>query len=153
MKNRIKRLLYLALLLGFLSFCLTGTGGLFAPLLPVGVLPEIQFVPLLFPAFAVCFLGFAFVFLLIRRFRLMALSLLMLLMCSGVMMRDIRLFGKNESPTEKDIKVISYNVAAFSFNPLRVEHVANLLAQEKPDVVCLQEFRNVQMEDRSFALE
>lgn len=45
-------------------------------------------------------------------------------------------------PSEKDVKVVSFNVKAFDYEFARLKEVTELLKAQNAEIICLQEFRN-----------
>lgn len=45
------------------------------------------------------------------------------------------------NPRDKDLKVVSFNVASFDYQPDQARKMGNYFEKQHPDIVCLQEFR------------
>lgn len=123
-----------------------------APHISVDFLPEIQFLaiglPFTFPIWA---------FWVWRSLKLRArwsliFSLVALLLCGRVVLRDWEI-GSRDSSSDPTLSVLSFNVGTFNFDPENIYLVADLLDSLKPDVVVMQEFRNQRMEDGKTAME
>ncbi|MCS7073073.1 MAG: endonuclease/exonuclease/phosphatase family protein [Bacteroidia bacterium] len=52
-------------------------------------------------------------------------------------------FNSPETYSEKDIKVLTYNVDAFEYRLSKFDSIANFIAAQHPDIVCLQEVFDV----------
>lgn len=123
-----------------------------APHLSVDTFPEIQFLAIGFPFTLPLWIFWVWRGMRLRARWSMVLSLLVLLSCGRVVLRDWQLDG-GDSAHESTLSVLSFNVGTFNFDPENIFLVAELLDSLKPDVVVMQEFRNQRMEDGKNAME
>lgn len=151
MKKRTKHFFFLLSAILYLFLGLLMVVGFFAPYVAVDVLFLAQFAPIaamyLLPVHLVALGYFGW-----KSRRWLPLPLVFLLMSLSVGMKDYNW----QSPTviqTQSLRVVSFNVRTFSYNLSNVDSVARLLQSLKPDVVCLQEFRNNQLKDSVRAAE
>lgn len=152
MRNAIKKIVFGTMVLLYLipvGMTLLGT---VAPYLPVGFLTIAQMVP---PALTLLsFINLIFFFFFLARSMKWAIfSAIILFLSLWAASEEVRIFSSGgEEPTEAHIKVVSLNVAGFSFESDNVDKVAGLLKNIDADVVTLQEFRYHQLTRAQFAL-
>lgn len=123
-----------------------------APHISVDTFPEIQFLAIGFPFTLPLWAFWAWRGWKLRARWSMILSILVLLVCGRVVLRDWEMNAEAVTP-ESTLSVLSFNVGTFNFDPENIFLVAELLDSLKPDVVVMQEFRNQRMEDGKTAME
>lgn len=143
---RIITFLYLVLLL-------TTIGGGIAPFIPVGFISFIQLIPATFPALFILHLIFLIYFMR-KSLRWGFLTLIGLAICIWGLSKDIRWQQEELAKETNDVvRIVSFNVGTFDYDPKLIDESANLIKGLNPDIVTLQEFRNHQLDDGSQALD
>lgn len=141
--KKLKRLFFYLTASIYVLLILIAILGAAAPWIKVEILPPLQ----LLPAFLVAGIPvFGVLFILLRKKKAIwsFAALVALVACIWVFSKDFALFGaqKNE---DVNLKVLSFNVKNFNFDPLHVDSVYKLLAPLDADVICFQEFRNYEV--------
>lgn len=143
MKKKNRGFFSSILLLVYIFLLLLTFAGAIAPFLDVSIIAIIQFMPVgisfLIPVhlFASWFWG--------RESRsILVWALIAFGLSIWVGHKDFRLPQKDQSLTG-NLTVVSFNVRTFEYQTARVDEAADLLKAMRPDVVCLQEFRNHQV--------
>ncbi|WNJ19595.1 endonuclease/exonuclease/phosphatase family protein [Pontibacter sp. G13] len=80
-------------------------------------------------------------------------SSLSVLGCLWVFMQDVEVAKPVDAISDQPLKVLSFNVGTFDYEADNISKVADLIHETQPDVVCLQEFRNIEMPNGEHALE
>lgn len=154
--NKPKGILFFLLSGFYLCLFAVHSMGFVAPWIPVSWSPLVH---VLSPAVAFLFwvhLVFGIYFFRKKGWRMGLLALIGLISGGWVLYQDL---GLGRSPLEVPapevprLRVASYNVGTFQYDAANIDKVADLLNQEKPDVICLQEFRNHALPDGSYALD
>ena len=101
-------------------------------------------------------LGFIILWIFVKR-RLALLSLIIVLAGYPMLHRYFQLFPDKVTENQKGIKVMSYNVRNFQQlgrknTNATMKAVKNLIKKQKPDIVCLQEFKVPKKAAKTFKL-
>jgi endonuclease/exonuclease/phosphatase (EEP) superfamily protein YafD len=118
-------------------------GGLAAPWVPPRWIPEWQALAVLLPLTLPAHAAAALLFRLLGLRREALAALLLALLCLWPLSKEYGLPGRSDDPALADLNVLSHNVAAFRLNPRQAEQLARMAKARRPDLVCLQEFRNL----------
>lgn len=143
MMKKLKRLFFYLAASIYLLILLIAILGAAAPWIEVEILPPLQ----LLPAFLVAGIPvFALLFLLLRKKKKLwsFASLLAMILSIWVFTKDFT-YNSKGNQEEANLKVLSFNVKNFGFDPLQVDSVYKLIAPLKADVICFQEFRNYEV--------
>lgn len=85
-----------------------------------------------------------------KRVRRRALAIVGILACVWIIAGDIE-WNPLDDPAALQpphLTLLSYNVQTFSYKNTRIDSIAAALRAQKPDVICLQEFRNVKLKGK-----
>ncbi|MEM7374485.1 MAG: endonuclease/exonuclease/phosphatase family protein [Bacteroidota bacterium] len=153
MKTANKRIGFRIFIFLYLGLFLTTIGGGIAPFLPVTFLSFIQLIPAAFPLLFVLHLLFLMYFMR-KSLRWGVLTTTGLAICVWGLSKDVRF--KQASPekqTEDVLRIVSFNVGTFDYDPKIIDQSASLINELNPDIVTLQEFRNHRLDDGSLAMD
>ncbi|MDP5170833.1 MAG: endonuclease/exonuclease/phosphatase family protein [Bacteroidia bacterium] len=126
-------------------------GGLVAPWIPVGYLPELQLLSTALPFWVPVWAFWTWRSIRLRSWKLIVASLFGLVACGWIALGDISFSGQTE-PDHTSIKIVSFNVGTFDFKENNIKEVGELIQQYHPDLVAMQEFRNQDVEEGEKAL-
>ncbi|GAB4426810.1 MAG: hypothetical protein OHK0039_44930 [Bacteroidia bacterium] len=150
MKTRSRRWRLRLLAILYVPLWVATLLGWLAPWIPPTALPLAQLLVVAVPALLPVHLLYLWV---LRRYRNALLPVLSAVLASGwVLLQDLRWTGA-DTLHPPQLRVLSYNVATFDYNPAHIARTAALIRAAQPDVVALQEFRNQPLEDGSSALD
>jgi len=152
MKPRISK--FWTPLLGFLftiPFILTVMGSL-APYLPVSIFPMVQLIPPVLLGLGLVHIVF-FILFVRRSFKWTLFAAVAIGLTVWVGSKEIRFSSPEATSSSAQIKVVSYNVAGFSFESDKVHKVSKILKEIDADVITLQEFRYHQLSQAHYALD
>lgn len=112
-----------------------------APLIPVGTIPEVQFVSVFLPFTLPIWIFWIWRIIRLSAWKGLWLVIPGLLICLWIGAKDFAVTSteENDLPT---ISVLSFNVGTFNFDPDNIHLVAELVKKLQPDIVVMQEFRN-----------
>lgn len=114
--------------------------GFLAPWIPVGTLPELQFISIFLPYTLPVWLFWVWRIRRLFGWKKLWLVLPGLLICLWIGAKDFA-FQAKEAPADS-ISLLSFNVGTFNFDPGNIHLVAALIQEYQPDIVVMQEFRN-----------
>lgn len=115
--------------------------GALAPWIPVGFLPEVQFISIFLPYSLPLWIFWSWRIIRLSAWKGLWLAIPGLLICLYIGAKDFTF----SNPEEKDapiISVLSFNVGTFDFDPDNIHRVGELVKKYHPDIVVMQEFRN-----------
>jgi len=136
------------LLLGLLTIL-----GMLAPKIPIGWLPQLQLLPIIIPYLFIPHLLFVIYFINHRAWLLMLFAIGCLAACVWIAQFELRWNSKSGNETNRDLRVVTYNVQGFHTEPLKhLNTVVNILQPYRPDVVAFQEFKNKNSQSDAQAL-
>lgn len=115
--------------------------GALAPLIPVGILPELQFVSIILPYTLPIWIFWIWRIIKLSAWKNLWFVIPGLLISLWIGAKDFSFHSpiENDLPT---ISVLSFNVGTFNFDPENIHLVAELVKKYHPDIVVMQEFRN-----------
>lgn len=151
MKVRTNRFFFLLIAILYACAGLLTIIGFLAPYFSVNSYPFFQFSPIAAMYLLPVHLTVG-IFLSLQSRRWLPLALLCFSLSSLILLNDYN-WQSPENEQQDSLRVVSFNVRTFSYNLSNVDSVAQLLKALKPDVVCLQEFRNNQLQDSVRALQ
>ncbi|MDX2246739.1 MAG: endonuclease/exonuclease/phosphatase family protein [Bacteroidia bacterium] len=151
MKKKNRGFFFLLVTGLFLILTLITFLGAIAPWVDVNVLPAIQLIPSFLTFFLPVFI-LTFFYYFKKSVRWMAVSLAAIFCCIWVAGKDV--VFRNQSTSKSDgLKIASFNVGTFDFNPEKIDTVAALIRIMNPDVISLQEFRNHKLDGDVYSLD
>lgn len=118
-------------------------GGLLAPWVSPRWLPEWQALAVVLPLMLPLHAASALFFRLLRLRRDALVALMLALLCLWPLSQEYALPRSAADPAQADLRVYSHNVAAFRLNLRQAEYLVRQAKPHRPDLVCLQEFRNL----------
>lgn len=147
--SRFTRLLHKVLFVLNLLLVLPGALAMLAPFIPSTTWWVPNVLALLMPWLLLPMLLWAIVWGTLRRWKFLLLNVALLALGWPTLTLTWQYNGAG--PTSRfDIKVLSLNVKAFSYKHTHWQRMQALIAAQQPDVVCLQEFYEVQVRKPSY---
>ncbi len=126
--------------------------GFLSPWVPIAWLPELQLLSTFLPFLVLVWLIFLWRTWRVRAWKLGLISALGLFLCGWVGAKDLRIGERTESDNMA-IRLLSYNVGTFDFDQENMMQVAEILRKHQPDVIAMQEFRNLNTREGQKALD
>ena len=151
MKKRIKGFFFLLIAILYLFLGLLTIIGFIAPYLTVQAFSSAQFTPIaamyLLPVHLAALVYFGW-----KSRNWLPAALVFFCMSLSLGLKDYN-WQSPDTSQQQSLRVVSFNVRTFSYNLSNVDSVAQLIQSLGPDVVCMQEFRNNQLQDSVNALQ